>query len=65
MEHLQSVGKDAQEARQQFILKDDQDKVWQHLRTLKGGRVDFVLDNCGYRYETNSEVHSLTISLFQ
>ena len=45
--HLQSVGKDAQEARKAFILKDDQAKVWEHLKSLKGkdARVDFVLDN--------------------
>lgn len=45
--NLQSVGRDAQAARKEYILKDDQEAVWQHLKTLKGNnaRVDFVLDN--------------------
>lgn len=45
--HLQTVGKEAQAARLQFILKDDQDQVISYLESLKGGnaRVDFVLDN--------------------
>ncbi|KAG6837774.1 hypothetical protein H0H93_001701 [Arthromyces matolae] len=46
IQHLQAVGKDAQVAKQQFILKDDQQKVWQHVSSLSRGRVDFVLDNC-------------------
>ncbi|TFY63917.1 hypothetical protein EVJ58_g2950 [Rhodofomes roseus] len=48
IEHLQSVGKDAQAARKEYILTDDQDKVWSHLMTLKDGRIDFVLDNAGF-----------------
>jgi damage-control phosphatase, subfamily III len=43
--HLQSVGREAQEARQKFILRDDQEAVWQHVMSMKDGRVDFVLDN--------------------
>jgi hypothetical protein len=46
--HLQAVGRDAQEARKEFILRDDQNAVWTHLKTLKGGRLDFVLDNGKY-----------------
>jgi hypothetical protein len=42
---LQYVGKEAQAERQKFILKDDQVRVWQHLKSMEGGRVDFVLDN--------------------
>jgi len=53
MEHLQSVGKDAQQARQQYILRDDQDKVWEHVKTLKDGRIDFVLDNSGFELFTD------------
>ena len=45
IEHLQSVGKDAQAARQAFILKDDQENVWNHIQNVKDGRVDIVLDN--------------------
>jgi len=50
IKNLQSVGREAQVARQKFILKDDEEKVWTHLSSLSGGRVDFVLDNCAARF---------------
>ncbi|EIN05895.1 DUF89-domain-containing protein [Punctularia strigosozonata HHB-11173 SS5] len=53
IQDLQSVGRDAQEKRKDFILRDDQDTVWAHLKTLKGGRVDFALDNAGYELFTD------------
>ncbi|KAF8961610.1 hypothetical protein BDZ97DRAFT_1664024 [Flammula alnicola] len=46
IQHLQSVGKEAQAARQKFILKDDEESVWKHIQTLKHDQVDFILDNC-------------------
>jgi len=57
--HLQSVGKDAQVARQQFILKDDQEAVWNHLQSLQGDRIDFILDNCTSLFERAVD-HGLT-----
>jgi hypothetical protein len=45
IEHLQTIGRDAQDARKDFILKDDQSVVWEHITTLKDARIDFVLDN--------------------
>lgn len=45
IEKLQSVGKDMQAARKEFIMRDDQEKAWKHISTIKDGRVDFVLDN--------------------
>lgn len=45
IEHLQTIGRDAQAARKEFILKDDQSVVWEHITTLKDARIDFVLDN--------------------
>lgn len=45
IEHLQTVGKEAQAARSNFILRDDQEDVWNHVKSLTQGRVDFVLDN--------------------
>ena len=48
IQHLQTVGKDAQAARAEYILRDDQEKVWTHLTSLRGkadSRIDFVLDN--------------------
>ncbi|TCD59952.1 hypothetical protein EIP91_011016 [Steccherinum ochraceum] len=53
--NLQSVGKDAQAARKEYILKDDQEAVWQHLKTLKdtNAKIDFVLDNAGFELFTD------------
>ncbi|KAI0049733.1 DUF89 domain-containing protein [Auriscalpium vulgare] len=51
--HLQTVGKDAQQARREFILKDDQTAVWDHIKSLKDARVDFVLDNAGFELYTD------------
>jgi hypothetical protein len=45
IEHLQTIGRDAQDARKEFILKDDQSTAWEHIMTLKDARIDFVLDN--------------------
>jgi hypothetical protein len=45
IEHLQAIGRDAQATRKEFILKDDQSVVWEHITTLKDARIDFVLDN--------------------
>lgn len=42
---LQSVGKDAQDERKAFILRDDEKAAFDHLRSLDGAQVDFVLDN--------------------
>ncbi|CCM00959.1 uncharacterized protein FIBRA_03007 [Fibroporia radiculosa] len=53
IKHLQSVGRDAQAARKEFILTDDQDSVWAHLTSLKDSRIDFVLDNAGFELFTD------------
>ncbi|KAF8990259.1 DUF89 domain-containing protein [Cyathus striatus] len=53
IENLQAVGKAARTARQNFILKDDQEKVWDHLQTLSKSRIDFVLDNSGFELYTD------------
>lgn len=53
IENIQAVEKDAQKARREFILRDDQDKVWQHISSLVNGRVDFVLDNAGFEVLSN------------
>ncbi|KAF7373390.1 DUF89 domain-containing protein [Mycena sanguinolenta] len=53
IEHLQTVGKDAQAARAEFILRDDQEKVWNHVKSLSNGKVDFVLDNAGFELFTD------------
>ena len=46
IERLQSVGKEAQSASRQYILRDDIDQAWTHLSNLRGSRLDIVLDNC-------------------
>ncbi|KAH9856418.1 DUF89 domain-containing protein [Lenzites betulinus] len=56
IQNLQSVGKDAQAARAAYILADDQEKVWDHLKGFAGkrdSRVDFVLDNGGFELFTD------------
>ncbi|KAH9025837.1 hypothetical protein EDB85DRAFT_2177521, partial [Lactarius pseudohatsudake] len=53
IEHLQMIGRDAQNACKEFILKDDQDTAWQHITTLKDARIDFILDNAGFELLTD------------
>lgn len=47
IEELQTVGMQAQQERKEFILRDDQEAVWEYIKTLGGSekRCDFVLDN--------------------
>jgi damage-control phosphatase, subfamily III len=42
---LQSVGREAYEARKELVLRDDQEAVWNYVKTLKNETVDIVLDN--------------------
>ncbi|KAH9922327.1 uncharacterized protein BXZ73DRAFT_104145 [Epithele typhae] len=56
IQHLQSVGRDAQATRAQYILHDDQESVWTHLTGLTekaDSRIDFVLDNAGFELFTD------------
>ncbi|KAL4077466.1 hypothetical protein J3A83DRAFT_4087210 [Scleroderma citrinum] len=58
IENLQTVGTDAQQARKEFILKDDQEAVWNHVQALKPregavAQCDFVLDNAGFELFTD------------
>jgi len=56
IQNLQSVGRDAQAARKEYILRDDQDEVWTHLKSLPRlgrHRIDFVLDNAGFELFTD------------
>jgi hypothetical protein len=47
IQRLQAVEKDHLAERKKLILVDDTEKLWAKLKDLKGGRVDFVLDNSG------------------
>jgi hypothetical protein len=42
---LQSVGKAAQANSAKFILCNDGSVAWKHLKELRGGTLDIVLDN--------------------
>lgn len=58
IEQFQNVGRDAQQARKEFILKDDQENLWEHIRSLEHQvgpvtRCDFVLDNAGFELFTD------------
>lgn len=53
IQKLQTTGKEQQEARSKFILASDLEKVWEKVKHLKGGRVDFVLDNSGFELVTD------------
>lgn len=45
LQKLQAVGAKAQAEQAKFILRNDLSRAWEHLKTLKDGRVDIVLDN--------------------
>jgi hypothetical protein len=49
LQKLQAVGAKAQAEQAQFILRNDLPRAWEHLKTLKDGRVDIVLDNGMFR----------------
>lgn len=48
IKRLQAIEKDHLAKRRQFILVDDTNKLWEKIKTLNEGRVDFVLDNSGF-----------------
>jgi hypothetical protein len=45
LQKLQAVGAEAQAAQAKMILRNDLPRVWEHLKSVKDGRVDIVLDN--------------------
>jgi hypothetical protein len=45
LQKLQAVGAAAQAEQAKLILRNDLGKTWDHLKGMKGGRVDFILDN--------------------
>lgn len=48
IKNLQSTGGAHLADTEKNILGNDLSKLWDHVSTLKGGRVDFVLDNAGF-----------------
>jgi damage-control phosphatase, subfamily III len=45
---LQSTGGEHLAATEKNILGNDLEGVWEVVKSLKGGRMDFVLDNAGF-----------------
>lgn len=45
---LQRTGKAAQQEAAASILQNHLPRAWEHIKSLSGGRVDFVLDNAGF-----------------
>ncbi|KAI6038847.1 DUF89 domain-containing protein [Pisolithus marmoratus] len=58
IEQFQKVERDAQEARKEFILRNDEELVWEHINSLEHQaglvpRCDLVLDNAGFELFTD------------
>lgn len=47
LQKLQAIGAAAHREQAAHILRDDLPRVWELLKTVKGGRVDIVMDNGG------------------
>ena len=45
---LQSTGGDQLAATEKNILGNHTEELWETVKSLNGGRVDFVLDNAGF-----------------
>eukprot|EP00741_Cyanophora_paradoxa_P005328 tig00000880_g5167.t1 len=41
------------EARPDLMIVDDSPQVWEHVRGLRGARIDFVIDNAGFELATD------------
>lgn len=48
IQRLQAIEKDLLAERRKFILVDDTEQLWEKIKSMDGGRVDFVLDNSGF-----------------
>ncbi|KAK1926541.1 hypothetical protein DB88DRAFT_508633 [Papiliotrema laurentii] len=53
LQKLQAVGAAAQAEQAKLILRNDLDKAWAHIKSLKNGRVDIVMDNAGFELYTD------------
>ncbi|OZJ04247.1 hypothetical protein BZG36_02481 [Bifiguratus adelaidae] len=45
---VQAMGQAKLEEQEKMIVVNDLDKIWNKVKTLQSGRVDFVLDNAGF-----------------
>ncbi|KAF7725609.1 hypothetical protein EC973_009487 [Apophysomyces ossiformis] len=48
IQRLQAVEKDRLAERKKYIVVDHMDALWGKIKTIRDGRVDFVLDNSGF-----------------
>ncbi|WVR04246.1 hypothetical protein IAU60_001246 [Kwoniella sp. DSM 27419] len=53
LQKLQAVGAAAQAEQAKYILRNDLQKAWEHIKGVKGGRVDIVMDNAGFEVFTD------------
>lgn len=59
---LQSTGGEALAATEKNILGNDIEEVWNIVSGLKGGRIDFVLDNAGFELYCDMVYGALSFS---
>jgi len=45
LQKLQAVGAAAQAEQAKLILRNDLGKAWKHIKSIKDGRLDIVMDN--------------------
>lgn len=62
LQKLQAVGSEAQAEQAKFILRNDLSKTWEHIKGLKNGRIDFVMDNAGFELFTDFILADFLIS---
>ncbi|GMK57571.1 hypothetical protein CspeluHIS016_0404050 [Cutaneotrichosporon spelunceum] len=62
LQKLQAVGAAAQKEQATRILRDDLPRAWELLKTVKGGRVDIVLDNAGFEVYTDLVLADFLVS---
>ncbi|WVN88821.1 uncharacterized protein L203_104035 [Cryptococcus depauperatus CBS 7841] len=62
LQKLQAVGSDAQAKQAKFILRNDLGKAWNHIKSLKNGRIDIVMDNAGFELYTDLILADFLIS---
>ncbi|WVO22832.1 uncharacterized protein IAS62_004175 [Cryptococcus decagattii] len=62
LQKLQAVGAEAQAEQAKFILRNDLSKSWEHIKGLKNGRIDFVMDNAGFELFTDFILADFLIS---
>ncbi|WWD21880.1 hypothetical protein CI109_106368 [Kwoniella shandongensis] len=63
LQKLQAVGAAAQAEQAKYILRDDMGKAWEHLKSVKDGRVDIIMDNAGFEVYTDLILADFLVSV--